>query len=176
MGLTAWRASNQSAWFFFDSVDEAKSAHVPLTDALDAIAFGIAGYEGRAHIVLSGRHTDWEFRRDLMDLERRLPLPSPDEALSPIDPDELLIQYMRREEPKQAPPPEGPLIVVMAPLTREQVGIFARAKGAADPQTRLTAIERPICGGFHAVPSTCSGWSTPGRPVGRLVRTNRFWN
>lgn len=140
--LTAWRASDKPAWFFLDSVDEAKNAQVPLTDALRSVALGITDCEGRAHIVLSGRHTDWEFRRDLMDLERLLPLPPPDAALSPIDPDELLVQYMRHEEPQEATPPEAPLIVVMAPLTREQVEIFARGKGVAEPESFLKATEK----------------------------------
>ncbi|HMN45883.1 MAG TPA: hypothetical protein PKE27_14995 [Povalibacter sp.] len=36
--LHAWRVSSRPAWFFFDSIDEAKSAQVRLRDALDAIA------------------------------------------------------------------------------------------------------------------------------------------
>lgn len=140
--LAEWRASSNPAWFFLDSVDEAKSAQVSLMDALSAVGVGISGYEGRAHIVISGRHTDWEFRRDVMDLERLLPLPPPDEVLSPIEPDEVLVQYMRSEEPKEARPSEVPLIVVMAPLTREQVETFARAKGVSDSDVFLKAIEK----------------------------------
>jgi hypothetical protein len=52
--LTAWRASEQDAWFFMDSVDEAKNSGVKLHTALQAIAESIAGAERRAHIVLSG--------------------------------------------------------------------------------------------------------------------------
>lgn len=39
--LTTWRTSDKPAWFFLDSVDEAKSAQVPPADALRAIALGI---------------------------------------------------------------------------------------------------------------------------------------
>ena len=167
--LTAWRNSDKPAWFFLDSVDEAKGAQVALTDALRAVSAGTTGYEGRAHIVLSGRHTDWEFRRDLMDLERLLPLPPPNEALSPIDPDELLVQYMRHEEPKEATPPESPLIVVMAPLTREQVQTFARAKGVTDPDIFLKAVEKADLWRFARRPLDLQWLVTAWRTDGKFV-------
>ena len=62
--LSAWRSSTESGWFFIDSIDEAKLDHIKLERALRHIACGIVGAEGRAYIVLSGRHTDWEFARD----------------------------------------------------------------------------------------------------------------
>jgi hypothetical protein len=70
--LEQWRTSGQAAWFFFDSVDEAKANDVRLDDALKKIADGIEGGAARAHIIMSGRHTDWEFRRDLERLKKRL--------------------------------------------------------------------------------------------------------
>jgi hypothetical protein len=53
--LTAWRESSDPAWFFIDSVDEAKLDGVRLERALRQIADGIHGAEGRAHLLLSGR-------------------------------------------------------------------------------------------------------------------------
>ena len=58
-GLAAWRASTDDAWFFIDSVDEAKSSKVRLEKVLRRLADGIYGSEERAHIILSGRITDW---------------------------------------------------------------------------------------------------------------------
>jgi hypothetical protein len=66
---------------------------------LREVAAGIAGCEDRAHIVLSGHHSDWEFRRDLPDLERMLPPPPPAEALAQIDTDELKIGDLRQNGP-----------------------------------------------------------------------------
>ncbi len=140
--LSVWRNSDQPAWLFLDSVDEAKGAKIRLAEALREVAVGISGNEGRVHIVLSGRHSDWEFRRDLMDLERLLPLPPPDEAISPISPAELLVHYVRHEEQEKPPPAEAPLIVTMAPLTREQVKTFAREQGITDAEAFLKATER----------------------------------
>ncbi|MEF9439089.1 hypothetical protein OWT26_01935 [Burkholderia sp. 1A5] len=73
--LNDWRNSNEPGWFFIDSIDEAKLDNIRLERALRQIAEGIAGGESRAHIVLSGRHTDWEFARDAQRLNDELPLP-----------------------------------------------------------------------------------------------------
>ena len=76
--LAAWKASGGPAWFFLDSVDEAKSRDIRLADALREIALAIQDAEQHAHIILSGRYSDWEFRRDLETLERLVPMPPPD--------------------------------------------------------------------------------------------------
>ena len=49
--LDAWRSSSEPAWFFIDSIDEAKVENIRLERALRQIANGIVGREGRAHIV-----------------------------------------------------------------------------------------------------------------------------
>jgi len=66
--LNTWRDNKEPGWFFIDSIDEAKLDNIRLERALRQIAEGISGEESRAHIVLSGRHTDWEFTRDAQRL------------------------------------------------------------------------------------------------------------
>jgi hypothetical protein len=73
--ISAWRSSDRDAWFFIDSVDEAKDSGVKLRTVVRNIADGIAGCERRAHVVLSGRYTDWEFRRDLGTVRDELSIP-----------------------------------------------------------------------------------------------------
>jgi hypothetical protein len=82
--LAAWRVSEQDAWFFIDSVDQAKNSGVKLRAALRELAEAVAGRERRAHIVLSGRYIDWEFRRDLALLNEELAIPA-DQALRPTN-------------------------------------------------------------------------------------------
>ncbi len=131
--LEAWRTSDEPGWFFFDSVDEAKASDVRLVDALERIADGIEGGASRAHVLLSGRHTDWEFRRDLEHLNTWLAMPPPDVAAPAIDPNDLIVSVFRRDKPAEPPPPaEAPLVVVMAALDRGQVEAFARGKGVAN--------------------------------------------
>jgi hypothetical protein len=94
--LNQWLASNQPAWFFIDSVDEAKADNIKLDDALHDLADNIAGALGRAHIIISGRLTDWEFRRDLSAIETHLPVPPPDAAVAPVDPNQLVLNVIRQ--------------------------------------------------------------------------------
>jgi hypothetical protein len=75
--LAKWRESLEEAWFFIDSVDEGKAAGVRLDKVLRRLADGILGAEHRAHVFLSGRITDWEFRGDLESLQDCSPYPKP---------------------------------------------------------------------------------------------------
>lgn len=142
--LNAWRGSADAGWFFLDSVDEAKGAQIRLRDALDAVAVGISGAVGRAHIVLSGRHTDWEFRSDLEQLTTILPLPPPDDEVAPIDANALIVQFVRKAKPARSPPPpaELPCVVVMEPLDQDQVQRFAQAKGVTDIDAFSAALDK----------------------------------
>jgi len=139
--LDAWKSSDQPAWFFLDSVDEAKARDVTLADALRELATSIHGAEGRARIVLSGRYSDWEFRRDLETLERWIPIPPPDLPVAEIDPNDLIIRTLRRKTPPAPPVVERPLVVVMAALDRARVKTFAVGKGVADVEEFCAALD-----------------------------------
>ena len=139
--LQAWRASLAPGWFFMDSIDEAKLDNIRLGRALKQLAEAIAGGEGRAHIVLSGRHTDWEFARDVRRFNDELPIPR-ENTVEPLPPVEMLIQGVLRQEAKRKPPPaETALVVVMAPLEDEQMRAYARAKNAPDIEILMAAVE-----------------------------------
>ena len=121
--LQAWRESNQPAWFFFDAVDEAKADNVPFDDALREIANGVEGCRGRAYIVLTGRDTNWEIRRDLDRLLKHLALPPPDLPPPAVDPNDLVVAVIRGEkqedDDESAETIEDPLVVRMVPLDSE---------------------------------------------------------
>jgi len=139
--LNAWRSNDEPGWFFIDSIDEAKLDNIRLERALRQIANGIAGGEGRAHIVLSGRHTDWEFARDARRLNDELPLPRESPA-APVPSLETLIRGVLRHEKRREPTPaETPLIVVMAPLDADKVRAYAAAKNALELDGLIAAIE-----------------------------------
>lgn len=139
--LHAWRSGSESGWFFIDSIDEAKLDNIRLERALRQIANGIVGAEGRAHIVLSGRHTDWEFARDARRLNEELPLPreSVPEPVPPLD--ELIRRVLRHEIPPEPTPAETPLIVVMAPLDADKVRTYAAAKNAPELDSLIDALQ-----------------------------------
>jgi hypothetical protein len=139
--LNSWRSSSEPGWFFIDSIDEAKLENIRLERALRKIANGIIGGEGRAYIVLSGRHTDWEFVRDARRLNEELPLPR-ESVAEPVPPlDELIRRVLSHEKPPEPTPAETPLIVVMAPLDADKVRTYAAAKNAPELDSLIAAVE-----------------------------------
>jgi hypothetical protein len=139
--LRAWRASQEPGWFFIDSIDEAKLDNIRLEQALRQLAESIAGAESRAHIVLSGRHTDWEFTRDARRLDEELAIPQDDPAEPPPLLETLIRRVLEHETRPDPPPVETPLIVVMAPLDAQQVRAYAAAKSTPNLDGLMAAID-----------------------------------
>jgi len=140
--LAAWRQSNEFGYFFLDSVDEAKAKDVRLKDALPSLAEAISGAEGRAHVVITGRYTDWEFRGDLETFKTLLPIPPADAPPPKLDPDQLIVATIRSERQEKPKPAEEPLVVVMAALDREQMRAFARGEGVEPVEPFFAEIDR----------------------------------
>ncbi|MFZ0609918.1 MAG: hypothetical protein WAM75_19805, partial [Xanthobacteraceae bacterium] len=139
--LSAWLASEEDGWLFIDSVDEAKHGGIKLRIALRAIADTITGAERRAHIVLSGRYTDWQFRKDLAQLNEELPIPTDQVLPPPPTPDALVISTIHRERPKAPPPLEKAIVVVMTGLDAERVRLFAKGKNVQNLDAFIGQIE-----------------------------------
>ncbi|MHA4868874.1 NACHT domain-containing protein [Duganella sp. PWIR1] len=135
-----WRASDQPAWLFIDSVDEAKSDGVRLVDALEHLAEAIDGAERRAHVVVSGRHADWEFRKDRESLIELLPVPPDQAEAAAIDPDDLVIQAIRRTPQEKPKVEEELLIALMSELDSGQVATYARESKIENVQSFLDGL------------------------------------
>jgi hypothetical protein len=175
--LVSWRGrSDESAWFFVDSVDEAKLSGVRLEKAVRRIADGIAGGERRAHVILSGRLTDWEFRRDLGRLNEDLPVPKDPVLPPPPTAEQVLISALRHERPKpSAAPTENPLVVLMVPLDPDRVRVFAAAKGVPNLDAFLAQIEAANLGALHDGRSISIGSSSFGKVTGASAPLRRCW-
>ncbi len=140
--LDAWRTSVEPAWFFIDSVDEAKLDKIQLDTALRKIKDGIEAAPRRAHLVLSGRLTDWEFSADLKRVVEYLSVPPEASNLLSPTPDALLVQALRGERRETREDKlSAPLVVLMAPLDAERVRRFAAAKGVTALNPFMAAIE-----------------------------------
>src|SRR5450755_3350183 len=136
--LAEWCASTEDGWFFLDSVDEAKSSGIRLERVVRRLADGIQGAEERAHLILSGRITDWEFRRDLESLKVWLPV-----TVRTSTSEEELLRIVRQEARREnePPTPEQPFVALMAALDPKRVRLFAEAKGAPRLDRLLELIE-----------------------------------
>ena len=140
--LAEWRQGLDDAWFFIDSVDEAKVAGIKFERVVRKLSEGIHGAEERCHIFLSGRVTDWEPRRDLEALKKWLPVSSVISKPEPTPEQELLRIIRNERNPKEeAPPNETPFVAIMAQLDRERVRLFAEAAGAPQTELFLRAID-----------------------------------
>lgn len=140
--LDAWRQSGRPGWFFVDSIDEAKLDNIRLETALRKLADAIEAAPRRAHIVLSGRLTDWQYRADLERVTEGLPVPPERTALSLPTPDTILVQALRGElRRKPDDTSEAPLVVLMAPLDAERIRRFATAKGVSALDPFMAALE-----------------------------------
>jgi hypothetical protein len=151
--LRSWKeGSAREAWFFLDSVDEARLNGKKLSAALQGFRAAIgAGNLNRAHVIISCRVSDWQGKSDRESLLRELPyVPTAKEAVAPIDPDEILLSPVfnsgSREKKRGPVAPEAAwselLVVQLAPLTRQQQQRMAEAASMPDVQFFLQAAQR----------------------------------
>jgi hypothetical protein len=140
--FAGWDNSGEPAWFFVDSVDEAKLDGILFERALQRLADGIYVAPDRAHVIISCRHSDWEFRGDFAKLTEILPLPHAKARPPPPTAEELLRSTLRGERRKQkAEETERPSVVLMASLDRERIDRFACASGIARVDEFMRAID-----------------------------------
>lgn len=139
--LEHWRTSGERAYFFLDSIDEAKLDSIRIETAFKKLADGIDGALDRSMIIFSGRYTDWEFRSDLHRFETMLPATTKQDAPDvPIT--EILSQILDGKWSKKRPQTaERPLVVLMASLNKEQIRSFARSRGVQDVESFIAAID-----------------------------------
>jgi hypothetical protein len=168
--LARWRASDRPAWFFLDSVDEAKGRRLDLGRSLASLADAIHGCERRAHVVLSGRPSDWEVTRDLAILNRELPIPEDPPPPEEIDPGQRALNILRGKSREATEPAERALVVAMAPLDDERVARFAKGKGVASADAFMEQLERQGLSRFARRPLDLNWLARQWRDVGSFGR------
>jgi hypothetical protein len=102
-----WLSSDEDAWFFLDSVDEARINRKDVEVALNRFAREIDGGFDRAHVLLSCRGTVWDGTDDLALVRRALGTPtakptmmrSSDDALFDVKGDRAVVEEDRTVEP-----------------------------------------------------------------------------
>lgn len=145
-----WKAADSDdAWFFLDSVDEARLNGKRFSNALQTFRreLGRANLN-RSFVIVSCRASDWKGKSDREALQNELPFEDVEEIRIPHgDPDEILLAPIFNTEKKQtstsgdAPKttPSELLVVQLAPLSSEQKLLMAAAAGL-DGQAFLQAI------------------------------------
>jgi hypothetical protein len=149
-----WTAGQRPAFFFLDSVDESKlnkaeDFYVALKHFRDALPVGFAA---RTNIFLSSRISEWHHETDGAHVRECFGLPGRVEKGAEDE-----------DGATTKPSKDADLLVVqIAPLDRERVATFARAKGLANVDDFLKALDHT-----HA-------WEFARRPIDVLALAD-FW-
>lgn len=131
-----WLAASDDAWFFLDSVDEALLATPrALENAVRIFGARISRARERAHIFITSRADAWEALSDPQLIDTHLPFGDPD-----ADRDSRDAQTMRL--PDGAEHATALKIFRLAPLTSDEIKLFASYHGIADTTEFYTAIQR----------------------------------
>lgn len=159
--LKAWIKSDERAYFFLDSVDEAKLVSArSFEKAIINFAGSVQPFARRATVVISTRPHAWQAFTDrdlvcrLLELQPSERTGEPEERLDEDDAQEV------RSEQAQTPSDKKVAainVLQLAPLDFEQIKHFAEESGVPDAQAFLDAIEHVNADVFANRPSDLPG-------------------
>lgn len=158
-----WLTSSHEAWFYLDSVDEARLKD-PATfrKALQKFARRIKTSAHRAHIVVSSRPYAWQPRSDRAFMDEVLYLPAAESQESVSD------ESVERKEVTES----SLQVFILKPLDKSRARIFAEAREVLDFERLWTEIERLDLSDLAERPfdlaAIVSKWNTAGSLEGRL--------
>lgn len=169
-----WKAGNDPAWFFLDSVDELKLTGTKFGNALSRFSKLVGPALNRARILISSRPHDWQATIDREQMEKHLPLPP-----APVPPgiertsEEVFLSALSRgtrddegESPEDSKD-TGILTVMISPLSRDQIRTYALANEIRDVEALLQEIDKENAWHFARRPLDLSDlvkvWHTTGR-------------
>jgi hypothetical protein len=149
--LERWKSDAERAWFFLDSVDEARLNQKKLDDALRNFSVQIGSALGRASVLISCRASDWKGKSDRATILEFLPLPqTAPVAVPPETPDAALLDPIfdrakrdaAKNKPKEAKQDKPDVLAVqLIPLSDGQRRLLAQASGITDVEPFIAAIE-----------------------------------
>jgi hypothetical protein len=141
--LAAWHQGSATAWFFLDSVDEARLNHKSVEIALNRFARDLGQSYDRARILLSCRGSIWTGKPDLDLIQSTLRVPPKrPQTAKYIDPDEALIGREEATSIMPAAANEIPDITVVAltKLSDGQRNAFLTAANVTDIKSFESAL------------------------------------
>lgn len=157
-----WRRGGQAAYFFLDSVDEAKLRKISdFHAALKKFSYEIGtSFLQWTRVFLSSRISEWKPLVDGFEFRNSLPL-------APFDRHEDQGRSSQIEKPN----PEF-LVVQIEPLDQEQVELFSKANGVSDVPSFVEALDSAFAWEFARRPLDVSdliGFWNNNRRIGSLT-------
>lgn len=141
-GFQGWLDGQNEAWFFLDSIDEARLGHPRAFErAIRRFAKSIKGAKHRAHVIVSGRPYAWRAVTDRVMLERLLPFSAPtvevddDEASEADEINELLSQDTNKTSSALE-------VHVLSNLNEDDIRMFAAYRGATKIEELIEELHR----------------------------------
>lgn len=145
----AWLESDDEAWLFLDSVDEARLRDpMDFEKAIKRIGRKVGSGRQRLHLVITGRASAWRPNTDRALCAREIPFaftPTPSNDGSPD------AGQASKSEP-QADPALSFLVVALNDLDRRQIDTFLQARGILEAKAFLEAVERADAWSFTSRP------------------------
>lgn len=125
----SWLDSDEEAWFFLDSVDEALlTSPRAFERAIRYFAKAIKRGQLRAHIYISSRPYSWRAKTDQELMDEVLPLKGSD--------------YQEGSTSNDKKPPSTLKVYSLRPLDREKIAAYCQEKGVKDTDQLLDEVER----------------------------------
>ena len=142
--FSQWLGSLREAWFYLDSVDEARLDN-PRTfeKAIQHFARKIKGAQNRAHVCISSRPFAWRAKSDRAIVERELPIPTlrADETAD----DTELADDSKREDLVSVTHEAAPCdlgLFVMEPLGEQDIRLFAQHRMTPSINNLIDELKR----------------------------------
>lgn len=127
--FAAWLSSNDEAWFFLDSVDEAQlETPRALEEAIRVFGARIHDARERAHVFITSREDAWQALPDRTLIDQYLPFGAPAETSNDNDSDNEDGQTLK--------------IYRLTGLSHDEIKLFAAHYGVSDASAFLDAIDR----------------------------------
>jgi len=143
--VRSWLAGDHAAWFFLDSVDEARlTNHRYFAKALREVVQALGYAMSRAHIFITARVSDWRATSDLVLVKDTLPPPPRRDTVDTQRAEQNIATLDAETEVKLAEKDtqDDVQVVRLAPLTADQKRQFAAGQGVQDVTAFMAAIAR----------------------------------
>lgn len=139
----AWLSSSDEAWFYLDSIDEARLLYPrKFEKAIRRFANKIKAAQHRAHIVISSRPYAWRSHSDHVMVQQHLPHTRPRaKVVEAVDADDFIEEVLEQvEDPSEEK--GGLRVFVLNDLTETDINAFAESRGVADAEMLVQNIQR----------------------------------
>ncbi|MEQ9112476.1 MAG: hypothetical protein RIF37_13350 [Rhodospirillaceae bacterium] len=167
--LDQWMKSQEEAWFFLDSVDEARLDNPKAFEkAIRHFAARIKDAQHRAHIFISSRPYAWRAVSDRELLEKLLPFKKPKLEVAEGEEEDF-----EEEAPKEKEKSKSALeVYFLDPLNEKDIRFFAEHRGAQNIDRLIDDLERANLMSLAARPFDLDGilakWEIDQNLDGRL--------